>query len=158
MAGARDEPVRIAALEHERAEEGGVLRLLPCLLQGHPLGLAQLIQEVCILLQLGRGGGVDDLNALQVGVRICRLDLRLLAEQDDVRDLLFHAALRRFDDALVLPLAQHDGALLFTRALFQILCKRPRFRDLSAELFDLPHEICHSLSFITPFLFFRFRV
>ena len=135
VARARDEPVHIPRFEHERAEEGGVLRLLLRLFLRHALRLAKFIKKVCILLQLGRLDVIDDLDAREVRLGISRLDLFGIAEQDDACNLVLNAAQRRFDDALILPLAKDDPALLFACALLQIVHNGPGLDDLSAELF-----------------------
>ena len=77
---------------------------------GHALLLAKLEQEVCVLLGLFGGCGVDDLGAFQVVA--LGVDFLGLAQDHEVGDALLQGFLGSGKDAVVEAFGKDDGLLV----------------------------------------------
>ena len=95
VAGAGDQAVGVAHLDHHGAVVGGVVHLGAGLLDGHALLGAQLGELLRVLLVLVGAAGVDDGDARHV-------DLVGVAQDDQVGEALLDDDLGGLDGALVL--------------------------------------------------------
>ena len=105
MAGAGDQAVGVAHLDHHGAEVGGVVHLLEGLGQGDTLLGAQLGELLGVGLLLLGSAGVDYGDAVN-------LDLIRVAQDDEVGQALLDDLLGSLDGARVLALGQDDGLLV----------------------------------------------
>ena len=107
VAGAGDQAVGVAHLDHHGAVVGGVHDLGAGLLDGDALLGAELGELLGVGLMVGGVGarGVDDGDALDV-------DLVGVAQDDEVRQVLLDDLLGGLDGARVLALGQHDRLLV----------------------------------------------
>ena len=102
MAGAGDQAVGIAHLDHHGAKVGGVHHLGASLLDGDALLGAELGKLLRVLLVLLGVARVDDGGAGNV-------DVIGVAQDDDVGQALLDDLVRRDDGARVFALGQDDG-------------------------------------------------
>ena len=102
MAGAGDQAVGVAHLDHHGAKVGGVHHLGASLLDGNALLGAELGKLLCVLLVLLGIARVDDGGAGDV-------DLVGIAQDDDVGQALLDDFVSRDDGARILALGQDDG-------------------------------------------------
>ena len=102
VAGAGDQAVGIAHLDHHGAKVGGIHHLGASLLDGDALLGAELGKLLCVLLVLLGVARVDDGGAGNV-------DVIGVAQDDDVGQALLDDLVRRDDGARVLALGQDDG-------------------------------------------------
>jgi hypothetical protein len=97
-------------VDHHGAVEDGVGDELTGLFDRDPLGLAGFVVGLGVLLELGRGRGIDrgdvrNVHALLLGHRF---DLLAVADQDDLGQLLVQDLDGRLDRAGLLAFGQDD--------------------------------------------------
>ena len=110
--GAADLAVRIAALDDEAAEIQRIQDHFAGLFQGHALLLAELEQQLGIILRLFTGGGIDNGRISDVGqAQGCGIgkDLLPVADQDDVGQAVRDSAVGGGDGTLLEGLGKHDA-------------------------------------------------
>jgi hypothetical protein len=109
--GARHQAVRVAHLDHHRAEVHGVGHDRRRLLARHALGAAHLVERLDVAFVPVRLDRVDDLDALQVGLLLGGHgpDRGLVADQHDVGQVAFGDQAGGLDRAGLGSLGQHDA-------------------------------------------------
>ena len=110
--GTADLSVGIAALDDEATEVQRIEHLLPGLLLGHALGLAQFVEQRCIIVGLGAGLGVDDgglLHVLQTQFLGLRQNFLAVADEDDFGQLVGYGAVGSGQCALLQRFGEHDA-------------------------------------------------
>ncbi len=105
VAGARDQTVGVAHLNHHGAKVGGIVHLLTSLLDGHTLLGAQLGKLGCISLVLLGSLGVN--NGDTRNVNLCRI-----AKNNEVGKVFSYDFLGSFDGTGVFALGKDDGLLV----------------------------------------------
>ena len=155
MARARNQSVRIARFQHERAEKGCVFRLFLCLLLRHAFRFSQFVQKRGVTFEFGGSLRIDKFDPRKIDIGIGSMDLVRIAEKYDLRKSFLRALLRRFDNAPILSFAKHDGALSGFRPFFNRADDRPAFRKFSAELFHFVDKSCHIISPENLYFFLR---
>ena len=108
--------IGITALDHQAAEEEGILSLSECLLGRHALVLAEVIEEVGVLLLLGVALGANDLGLLDVlQPELLGLppDHLRVANQDSPEDLVPQEHIDALKRPLLLALGEDDRHDIF---------------------------------------------
>ena len=121
--GAGDKAVAPAILDHHGGVIQGVLHELHGLFGGHTLGLAHLIEPVCIFLEHMVPFGVDHADAFQTQMVLGggSFDLFAVAEQGHIRKALIPAVYGRLDGTVFSTLGEQNSLLIFFCNFFKFV-------------------------------------
>ena len=124
MAGAGNNAVRIAALDHH----AGVVHILVVqkvfsLLAGHALGFTKLDQLLDVFFGLRIGLRIDDLSAGNIQAFAILGNFFRAADDDEVSNAFLKGAFRGLEGTAIHGLRQYDGLLILFCALFHAIQK-----------------------------------
>ena len=119
MAGAGNNAVRVAALDHH----AGIVHILVieelfCLFPGHTLGFTQLDQRIDVLFGLGIGLRIYDDSAGDVQAFAVLGDFVRAADDDQIGNAFLKGGFRCLEGAAVHRFGKNDGLFVLLCALF----------------------------------------